>query len=412
MLIEKKLLTGKELFSAFENAKINKMSEQSLARYTEDIYDGKIEAYLNAYLKQILEACNSDIAKIPKVYDLNICENIINKQASLYANPVKRLFINVNDEQSYYLTDLYSKWKVSNIALDLNRRVRLLGGALVLVDLFDGEIATISRADYIDLDLQVVFEFKGVRFVYDKESGDVFHFDKKRNLVKVDGEFKVFEVATHKKKIDSSLASFTVSLNASMTDIKNTVHHQAFAQPYVRGSENVDSLMERIDTGPTRPIVLKESIGGVKEEFGYITPNANITGAIEYIRTESSVFAQTRGLTSSEIMGGDAKRAYSSALERLLAMIDDNKTAVEDSDYMRLFEIEIFESFKSVLGISDDASIAIEYYHPEMVKTKSEIVAENLELERIGAQDRTQTIANINGISRDEVNIYDNQVQN
>lgn len=407
MIFQKKQYTNKELIKIWTE----KSKERSTAKYVQDVYEGHIEKYLREYLKQILEVCNRDLDSTPLMYDINICKAVVKKEAILYQSPLDRDFLNVSDSEKSFLKDFYANKKINNIALQINRLVRLLGGVLVA---FDGdEIKIITKKNYIKLDDIFLFSISESEishtvadksfYAYSVSSGELYFCDKKGVFSSVDSEnLFIFEISKAENELDSGLASYTVSVNASLTDIKNTIHHQAFAQPFIKtNAENVPS--ERINVGKSEVVHLKTSADGSSEEFGFITPNADIGGAIDYIKLEASLFAQSRGLAMNDIIGSESKKSFTSALDRLLSMADDYKTATEDKDFMIDFENNLFNAIILIYGLNSEASLSITYYEPEITRTISEKIDDNLKLESIGAQTRRETIAKIKDISIDSV---------
>lgn len=408
MIFNKKIYTEKDLIKTWTESK----AKRSLAEYVQDVYDGKIEKYLRNYLRKILEVCNRDLDSTPLIYDVNVCGAVVKKEAILYQYPVSREFLNVSSAEQSFLKELYDKKKISNVALQINRLVRLLGSVLIILN--QEKIKVVSRKNFIafdewflistDLDSESEMPLEEKSFyAYNKEKDELYLCDKKGKFSQIDSsDFVIFEIVKAENKLDEGLASYTVSVNASLTDIKNTVHHQAFAQPYIMtNAENVPS--ERVNVGKTELIHLKSSADGTKEEFGFITPNADIGGAIDYIKLEASLFAQSRGLAMNDIIGSESKRSFSSALDRLLSMTDDYKSAIEDKDYMIDFENNLFEGFSYLYGINSNASLSITYYKPEITRTISEEIDDNLKLESIGAQTRQETIAKIKDVSVSEI---------
>lgn len=406
MILSKKTeYNGKELSKLWEDSRLERLN----ATYAEEIYNGEIEKYLRKYLKQILEVCNKDLNSTPLMYDVNVCKSVIDKNAILYKNKLEREFISASDEQESLLSSVYDDLKINNLALKINRLVRLLGSVLVI---YDGEeVELYTKKDYLKVN-DDLFLFKNLKvgenlFTINSDIGaEISYVNAKKQIIKTDIFVSCFEVSTFENSIDLGLPSYTVSINASLTDVKNTVHHQAFAQPYIKtNAENVPT--ERISVGKSEVVHLKTSADGSSEEFGFISPNANISGAIDYIKVEASLFAQSRDLSMSDIIGSESRKSFTSALDRLLSMTDDYKNAIEDMGFMYDFEKKMFNAIKFFNNISDNVELSVTYYEPEMIKSLDEKIKENLELEKIGAQTRQQTIAKIKDIPLEQVEILE-----
>lgn len=412
MILSKKTeYNGKELSKLWEDSRLERLN----ATYAEEIYNGEIEKYLRKYLKQILEVCNKDLNSTPLMYDVNVCKSVIDKNAILYKNKLEREFVNASDEQEALLLSVYDDLKINNLALKINRLVKLLGSVLVIYD--GDEVELYTKKDYLKIN-DGLFLFKNLKvgenlFTVTGDIGaEINYINSKKQIIKTDIFVSYFEVSTFENSIDLGLPSYTVSINASLTDVKNTVHHQAFAQPYIKtNAENVPT--ERISVGKSEVVHLKTSADGSAEEFGFISPNANISGAIDYIKIEASLFAQSRGLSMNDIIGSESRKSFTSALDRLLSMTDDYKNAIEDMGFMYDFEKKMFNAIKYFNNISDDVELSVTYYEPEMIKSLDEKIKENLELEKIGAQTRQQTIAKIKDIPIEQVEVLDvGQVEN
>jgi len=411
-------------------------ARRSKSRKAWKIYDGDIHPYVAEYLQKILREDPEKIRELPVISSINVAKSVVNELTQLYKNSTKRdfLFEQGEDEKKDFYGELYRTLKVDNAMLEVNRAVeyerQVHVGLLPDGENFKIRIFRNSEISYINgfyiFEISEVNKNGNVVKAYEAWSKDVF--------IKLDENGKVIESTelnldyspifkvsgtsfdgSYWRTPDYSLADFTIQFNAILTDIGHTVHLQSFSQPFLK--KIAGSNDSELTSGKTEVMVLNK-INGETEEFGYVTPSTDIQGCLNFVKTISQMYAQTKGVNSDVILGGVNKESFNSGVQRLLAMVERYERSLEYASVMIQAESDLFNAIRAWLkytgayDIGEDM-INVEYKKPEAVKTLSEKIDDELKLESIGVQSRVETIAKVRGVPLSEAElIYDKNIKN
>lgn len=397
-----------------------------------DIYDGEIGKYVKDYVKQLLNLSPDELNQIPIVSSLNIAKSVVKELTGLYKNKTERTFF-FNNESSMandLLDDYYKKLKVNSVMLEINRAIEYEGdvhigilpdkkGRLRVKVLKGYSLSVLEGSD------ETIYIIPA-KFTHGGKIVDGFELWSETALVRTDKDgntleteeldlpyspvFKASGVSfsdNYWKKGDYSLADFTIQFNALMTDVGHTIHLQSFSQPVFTKSARSSNFEDDVRVGKTEVLVLNTSEEGT-EDFRFVSPSGDISGALDYVTAISKMFAKTKDVDSSVILGNLNKEAYNSGIQRLLAMIEKYDRSIEYAPIMLEAEEKFFKAvmawldYKGELSYDDRDYLTVVHQKPSMVKTLSEQIADELALEDLGAQDRVETISKVTSMSLEE----------
>lgn len=225
-------------------------------------------------------------------------------------------------------------------------------------------------------------------------------------------------------RLGGCLSDFTVQYNVSWTDAAYVNRMQGFSVGVLSGDANLKP--DQMTIGPAKLLFLPTNPAqpNSKLDLEFMSPNPNIEASLKMIHQLLSDFLMTRGLdtkkVSSALSGGDA--SYSSAIERLLAQVEEFKATKEDFDLFRMVEKKVFTIVKRYLVVLsgagmledsyrvapsfDKATMDVEFESPEMVQTETEEIADQAAKIAIGIADRVTAIMDLEDMSEDEAVAY------
>lgn len=418
-----------------------------------EIFKGRILPYVKEYLEQLLSA--ETVKEMPVISSINICKRIIKQEASLYKIPPKRTFTNVSEEQAKMLEYIYGEMEANVKMMKANEIYKLQDQVHLQIAMVDGHLAIrpLMRhhidavpspldpevadayilsgfdrsmyaprlAEYEDGENQQIADpedYKGINrlawwsdqynFITDL-NGNILSGQDVNNPL---GMMPFVDVASNKDyeyfvRPSLSLTDFTVQFNAAMSDLGQIVRMQGYSQAYWKGPEDM-MPPHNIQIGPA--FLLKLPINPnqpVDSEFGFASPNADIAGSIQYIEMLLSTFLTAQGVDPNVVSGKGQGKAYTSGIERLLAMIEKFEASKSDMDAFRAAEKKMFEIVKQYLNtyggtdlleynigqLPEEAELEIEFAKPEMLlseKEKLEIIQMKTDL---GLMSQVEAIA-------------------
>ncbi len=404
-----------------------------------DVFSGNIRPYVE---KKLLERFSASLVKeIPIVASINILKKAVKAKGSLYNNPPTRDFTNVSDDQKEVVELVYKDMRIDAQMMQLNRLFELQSQTHALIEPKNGRLTLRPTKSHqlnvkpSDLDPEVgeIYIFSS----YDKSQSEVkkdnsdgtnqkigdlndyegeeeneryfvwsksFHFvmdgkgavltdDTISPLIK-EGVVPIVELAGLKDFtywIDETNedSQFTVDYNSSQSMLGQIVEMQGFAQAFLKTT--AEMMPSSIDVGPTRILkLLVDPASEVDTEFGFATPNSDISGAREYSESLLSQYLSSQGQSPSSISGKATDTdKFTSGTDRFLAQVEKFESSKDAMDIFSHGESSIYKVIKAwlnVLSTSDlllpkyrikgqikpDSELVIEYKMPTAVLTKME----------------------------------------
>lgn len=377
---------------------INSQAEQNrinISKAQFDIYNDDLEAHVRSYLKNFYS--ERTIKDVPLLTCVNLAKRIVDTEASIYKKKPIRKFVNVTKAQEEQLNALYDTISIDDIMAEANRYYKLQGITHLFIKADENRLAVLPlKAHQLHVVTHEYEPWVAKSYLMRYKSGWIEYsplftkiYDAEGNLLSsIDYDEPVMlPIVSVKKPFNDtywpkgglSVTDFTIQFNALLSDIANIVRMQGFAQAYLKGPRNM--LPESIKIGPNSILLLPvDPNNPVETQFGFASPNPDLSGSLEFLRSTLSAFLTSRGINPKAIntqgVGGD----YASGIDRLLAMIDRFEATESDFSVFQKAEKELFKlileygsQFGLITGpISNDASVTVTFSKPESVMTESE----------------------------------------
>lgn len=214
----------------------------------------------------------------------------------------------------------------------------------------------------------------------------------------------------------ASLSEFTVEYNSYWSSVQQVVMMQGFAQSYLKGPD--DMIPDVIQIGPNQVLKLPIDPNNPTDiEFGYASPNPDLSGTIQAGEALLANFLSSRGLDPSLVSGKAQGNKFSSGTERLLSMIENFDASKSDYDTYKVAETKIWEIVKAwhnalrnddlldakykTAELPEDAEINVEFAGPEMIQSEAEKL-ENIQTKiEMGLISTVEAIQEIRGVDKD-----------
>ena len=386
------------------------------------------------------------LKEMPVTASINLARRIAKQEASIYKNPPKREFVNVSDAQKEVLELIYkdmgadSKFMKSNESFKLQNQNHIMvvpkGGKICMRVLRNHHLDSIPYMDdpetssvYIigsydvgtnlvnrkrerggtgfqgridqktDLDSDRRNQMIGDPEDYQNEKwvwwSNNYNFitDGEGNIISVSEEGDEKNYAEINPVVDywvrqgESLSEFTVEYNVHWSNVAQIVMMQGFAQAYLKAPQ--DMIPDNIHVGPNSILKLPiDKDNPTAVEFGYASPNPDLTGTIAAGESLLANFLSSRGLDPALVSGKAGGKKYGSGIERLLGMIENFEASKADYDTYKVAEKNVFQVVKAWYNalqtsdlldnkykagmLSEDADIEIEFSGPEMIQSEKE----------------------------------------
>jgi len=278
--------------------------------------------------------------------------------------------------------------------------------------------ASLEYYTYWDEDYNFVFNGKGQ--IIDPDTREPLGSVSDEDILSpIPGIIPIIDISQEKDfeyfvRSGMAVTDFGVQYNAAMSDLWHIIRMQGYAIGVIKGPDGV--IPQQMKLGPNLLIHLKtnpdENINASDISFEFVSPSPEINGTLTFLETLLMNFVSSRGLDPKEI-ATDGSKDYNSALERMLAMIEEFEASRDDFKVFDKVEHDAFEIIKAwirnapdqldeeyQINIPEDAEIEAHFHEPEMVQTKSEKVEYwNKRLDN-GTASRVDAIEAIDNIPR------------
>ena len=274
---------------------------------------------------------------------------------------------------------------------------------------------------YVYWDKQFNFVFNGKGQIIDPETREPLEQVNEDDILSpIAGTLPIIDISQDKDfeyfvRSGLAVSDFGTQYNAAMSDLWHIVRMQAYAIGVLIAPDG--TLPENTKMGPNLYLNLKtnpdEGVNAGDIDFKFVSPNPDIQSSLNFLETMLMNFMASRGLDPKEI-ATDGGKSFNSALERMLAMIDEFEATKDDFKLFQRVEQELFKVVKAWLQnapdqlneefrvtLPEDTKMSIKFEEPQLVQTKSEKM--NYWESRIeaGLASRVDAIMDIEGIDRD-----------
>ncbi len=450
--VDRKLIID-DIFS-YEN---KKRKTESLEDF--EIYNDRIADFVYKRLER--ELGEKTACQMPIVDTINVGKRIVKSEAKIYTNDPKRtvetnveadkeaielVYEDGNFNSKLQKANIYYKYRnqsfVQVVLKDKQIQLRNLHAHNVdvipdpedperalcyLISSFDksqtvktdGTNQTVGDADDYKSKINLLWITKDINFVTDGKGnlkGEI-----KPNEI---GMMPIVDISKEKDfeffvRTGQVLSTFTVQYNASWTDDMHIKRMQGFSVGVLSGDEKL--VPQSMTIGPAKLLFLPSNPANPdsKLELDFKSPNPNLD-MIGKMRSDLlSDFLVSRGMDASKVSSAlNGSKSYSSAIERLLAMIDDFEASKEDFDLFKNIEEKIFSIVKAYLSVYSgtelldpkywttkgviDATQTVQFHKPEMIETHAEKLDNAQKKIDLGISDRVLVLMDLEGITEEE----------
>lgn len=207
---------------------------------------------------------------------------------------------------------------------------------------------------------------------------------------------------------------FATQYNAAMSDVWHISRMQGYSIGVFKGPDGL--MPQHLRLGPNLLLHLKtdpnSGLSAGEVDFQFVSPTPDIAATLQLLETMLMNFMSSRGLDPKE-MASEGTKSFNSALERMLAMIEEFEASKDDFDLYQDVEHQFFEIIKAwIINASDQldeeyqiqlqesASVKVEFHEPQMVQTEQEKIDYWQNRVDAGFASRVEAIMDIDGCSR------------
>ena len=222
-------------------------------------------------------------------------------------------------------------------------------------------------------------------------------------------------------RVGALLSDFSIQYNVAWSDALYVNRMQGFSVGVLKGDPNLKP--DSMTIAPMKLLFLPKNPNNPESslDIDFKNPQPNIDASLKVIEKLLVSFLMMRGVeskkVSSALAGGSA--SYSSAIERLLAMVDEFDATKEDFSLYQCVEQELFDIVKKYLiaysGNSDvldpqwfvsadfeNAELSVKFHEPTMIQTEGEELDNAQKKINLGIADRVSVLMKIENISEQE----------
>jgi hypothetical protein len=437
-----------------------------------EIYNDR--AYQYVYSKLCNQLTKETVNTMAIVSNLNVAKAVVNKEASVYLDEPEREYPELNESDKEVLKKVYEECGFntslakSNKYFKLNNqsflqvvpkygklKLRVLHGHNidVIPDADDPEtayayiISTFDKSQWIRAGQDQInqttadaddYKSRLERYqVWTKEI--VFTMDGKGNVI---GEItpnpiKMLPFVDISKEKDfefyvrqgQALSDFTVDFNVVWSDLMHIMRMQGYSVGAISGDPELKP--ESMVIGPDRFIFLPTNPANPlsKLEFDFKSPSPNIDASLKVVESLIATFLSTRGVDKKAVSSStQGQQNFSSALERLLAMIDEFRASKEDFDLFIGVETKLHEIVTKYLALLSGSEylipeyavtqavvgskIKIEFEEPEMVETEADELDNAKKKIDLGIADAVTVLADYEDIPLEDAEKIIQEIKN
>jgi hypothetical protein len=216
-------------------------------------------------------------------------------------------------------------------------------------------------------------------------------------------------------RIGQALTDFTVDFNVAWSDLLNVSRLQGYSIGVISGDPELKPESLDISANNIIFLPLNPSNPNSKLEFEFKSPTPNIEATLKAIDSLVTTFLSTRGVDSKSVSSSSQGQNYSSALERLIAMLDQFRASKEDFDLYKTVEYQLHEittKYLSLLSSTQfldpkynvslgvvNSKLNIQFAKPEIIETKSESLDNGKKKIDLGIADAVTVLVETEGLT-------------
>lgn len=222
------------------------------------------------------------------------------------------------------------------------------------------------------------------------------------------------------ERAGSSSTEFDLDFKALLTDAAFIHKMQGYSQAIIYAPEPPANMK----VGPNRILHIPQDPNSeVQARFEWSSPNSNIGSSLELIETFLRLYLTSEGVDPKTISGKAEGQAFSSGIERLLAMLDRFEASRDTMDLFTEVEQKLltFMIMWSNLmqtvnaaspttvplipdlrggALPEDMVVTVQFYRPEALQTKTDMEDSIIKLIDAGLKSRVDGIMELEGVDR------------
>lgn len=441
---------------SFENVERKNKSFKSY-----EVFNDNAEPYVYEELAKQLSVKTAN--QMPIISNLNIAKAVVNKEATIYTDSPERDYEDITEADEEVLEKLYKDYGFDTLLGKANKYYKLRNQTFIhvvpkdeaiklrmlhphnvdvvpdandpekafayIVSGFDKSYYLKAKQDGTNQTVAEADDYKASaeRFqVFTNEF--IFTMDGKGNVL---GEIipnpiemiPIIDISKDKDfeffvRIGQALTDFTIDFNVAWSDLMYIARMQGYSVGVLTGDPNLKP--DNMIIGPNRFLFLPSNPANPesKMELDFKSPSPNIDAQLKAIESLVTTFLTTRGLDSKAVSVSNGGGSFSSALERLISMIDQFRATKDDFDLFSFKEKELHKIVTKYLALLSgttllnrelwvsqnivNSKLTINFKEPQMIETKSEKLANAKSEIDLGIEDAVSVKAKIEGISEDQ----------
>jgi len=262
------------------------------------------------------------------------------------------------------------------------------------------------------------FMMNGLGEVIDPDTGEAAPETDITSPLASEGVLPFFEVSGDKDfeyfvRPSNALTDFTIEFNAALSDLQNTIKMNGYAVGVLKAPSDLQPESQVIGAA----MLLKLPTDNPEQEvsFEFVSPNASIGEISQSVDRLLNYFTTSEGLGTEVINSSGESRQFSSGLDRFIATVNRIEAHQDDYERFRSAENDIFDIIKAWLNvlnnstdldskyktgvISQDASIEVSFYQPEMILSENEKIEMIERKIGLGIMSQTEAIMESRGLT-------------
>jgi hypothetical protein len=450
------ILVRKQIIDDIKSHENVKRKAESLKSY--EIYNDNAKPYV--YEKLCHQLSQATANKMPVVSNLNVAKAVVNKEAQIYTDEPVRTYENISAADELVLKEAYQDFGFNTILAKSNRYYKLRNqtflqvvpkyGKLKLRVLHAHNLDIIPDADDPEIAFAyIVSSFDKTTYLQagqdnvNQKTADTDDYKKMSERYQVTTKEITFTMngngdlvdelivnpiqtipfidASKDKdfeffiRIGQALTDFTVDFNVAWSDLLNVSRLQGYSIGVISGDPELKPESLDISANNIIFLPLNPSNPNSKLEFDFKSPTPNIEATLKAIDSLVTTFLSTRGVDSKSVSSSSQGQNYSSALERLMAMLDQFRASKEDFDLYKAVEYQLHEittKYLSLLSSSQfldpkynvslgvvNSKLNIQFAKPEIIETKSESLDNGKKKIELGIADAVTVLVETEGLT-------------
>lgn len=426
-----------------------------------EIYNDNAKKYV--YQELVKQLSSQTACQMPVISNLNVAKAVVNKEATIYTEEPEREYDNITEKDKEVLESIYADCAFDSALSKANKyyklrnqtfiqvvpkygkiKLRVVHGQNIdvvpeesdpeqafayIISSFDKAMYQASMSDGVNQKIADADDYKALaeRYqVFTKEitfimngNGDILGEGILPNPIE---DLPFVDVSKDKDfefyvRIGQALTDFTVDYNVAWSDLMFISRMQGYSVGVLSGDPNLKP--ESMTIGPNRLLFLPKNPSNPDSslELDFKSPTPNLDSSLKIIDSLVASFLSTRGIDPKSISVSNSGNSYSSALEKLLSMIDQFKATKDDFDLFKSVEYKLHRIVCKYLSLLTgtnlldpkynvsqsivNSELYVKFKEPQMVETTSEKLDNSQKKIDLGISDRVAVLADINGVSID-----------